>query len=204
MRLPAFPTRFPLSFAGAALTLMFAQAGCEQEPTPAMAGNASAADGNGAIAGNTTAPSSAPVTRDYIENAAISDLYEIQSGRIAQTKARSDEIRSFADTMIKDHGATTAQLEQTIPNSGLSLTPPSRLDARHQALINQLQTATPEGFDELYRQQQILAHEDALKLHRIYARQGDNPALAQFAADAARIVQSHLDLLRDIDADRPE
>lgn len=184
--------------------LMFTQTAC-QEPEPTrtaandMAGNASAREAmtENAAGNATTAPTSAaPATPDYVANAALGDMYEIESSGIAKTKARSADIKAFADKMIADHSATTARLKDTLPKAGVSATPPAKLDARHQALVDQLQAATPDGFDELYRQQQIAAHQEALRLHQGYAQRGDNPALAQIAAETARTVRGHLDMLK--------
>lgn len=197
MQMPTFPPKSPFMLAGAALALMLVQTGCEEpEPaTRAAAGNAGASE---AMSGNAvaTTPASASATPDYVAGAALGDMYEIESSRIAKTKARSDEIRRFADRMISDHGATTARLKETLPQAGVSVTPPTGLDARRQALIDQLQAATPEGFDALYRQQQIAAHQEALQLHQSYSRSGDNPALAQFAGETAPKVQAHLEMLK--------
>jgi len=202
-KMPTFPSKPRVALAAAALALMLTQTACE-EPQPSgtaasgeTADNASAMTANQSATENVAAATtSTPATPDYVANAALSDMYEIESSKIAKAKARSAAIKSFADQMIADHSATTARLKETLPKTGVAVTPPAKLDARRQALVDQLQATTPEGFDELYRQQQIAAHQEALQLHQSYARSGDNPALAQLAGEITPKVQAHLDMLK--------
>lgn len=142
------------------------------------------------------AATAAPATPDYVVNAALSDMYEIQSSRIAQDKARSADVKSFAQRMITDHTATTAKLKETLPKARVTTIPPTALDARRQALIQQLEAAAPAGFDALYRQQQLAAHQEALQLHQSYAAGGDNPALVELASQTAPKVRMHLEMLQ--------
>jgi putative membrane protein len=135
-------------------------------------------------------------TPDYVTNAALGDMYEIQSSKMAQSKAKSADVKSFAGIMITDHAATTAALKAALSKAGVPVTPPASLDPRHQAMIQQLEAATPDGFDALYRQQQIAAHQEALQLHQGYAAGGDNPTLVAIASETAPKVQMHLDMLR--------
>ena len=56
-------------------------------------------------------PTSAP---GFAEAAAVGDLYEVESSRLATTKASSPEVRRFAEMMIADPTATTEQLKQIV------------------------------------------------------------------------------------------
>jgi predicted outer membrane protein len=56
-------------------------------------------------------PTSAP---GFAEAAAVGDLYEVESSRLATMKASSPEVRQFAEMMIADHTASTEQLKQII------------------------------------------------------------------------------------------
>jgi putative membrane protein len=133
----------------------------------------------------------------YVTQAAASDLYEIQSSQIAQTKAQRPEVREFAQMLITHHTQTTAALTAAARTSGMTPPPPA-LTPTHQEMIERLQTAAPAGFDQLYISQQVPAHEMALALHQNYAARGDTPALRATAAAAVPIIQQHLTRAREL------
>ena len=52
----------------------------------------------------------APKTQDFVTEASQSDMLEIESSKLALTKADSDKSKQFADRMIKDHTETSTEL----------------------------------------------------------------------------------------------
>jgi predicted outer membrane protein len=52
------------------------------------------------------------------------------------------------------------------------------------------------NFDATYHRQQIAVHEAALTLHSNFAARGESATLRPVAANAARIVRRHLDIMR--------
>ncbi len=137
-------------------------------------------------------------TSDYVAQTAAGDLYEIQAGHIAQGKARSNALKSFASTMIKDHGTMSQTLMAALDNAQRKIAHPSdQLPTDKQAMIDQLK-ATPKGaqFDSLYLGQQLQAHQQAWALEKGYATDGDDASLRQVAASAVPIVEQHLAMLK--------
>jgi len=106
-------------------------------------------------------------------------------------------VREFAQMLITHHTQTTAALTAAARASGMTPPPPA-LTPMHQEMIEQLQTASGAGFDQLYMGQQVPAHEMALALHQNYAARGDTPALRTAAAAAVPIVQQHLTRAREL------
>lgn len=135
-----------------------------------------------------TATTSAPA---FAMEAARSDLYEIQSGRLAQTRGASAEVRQMGQMLERDHTMTSQKLMAALSASGTPMTPPP-LDAKRQAMLDQLQRASGAEFDRLFLQQQAMAHQEALALHKGYAANGDVPALKSVAAEASGVVGQHL------------
>jgi putative membrane protein len=137
-----------------------------------------------------------PTTTDYVGNAATSDMYEIEAGRIAAQKARDQRVKNFGQMMASDHGNNSAKLKAALPPG---VTPPARLDAEHDAKLTQLRNAPAgAGFDRLYMQQQVAAHEQALAMHQNYARNGDVASLREVASGAVPVVEGHLRQARSL------
>jgi putative membrane protein len=134
----------------------------------------------------------------FVEQAALSDMYELAASKIALAKSQSAEIKGFAQQMIADHGATTAKLKQLAPAAGVPVLP-TALDDRRTGLIDTLQKAAPDKFDEVYLDQQTQAHREALGLMDSYATHGDDAGLKSFAAETKPKIQMHLETVSKLD-----
>ena len=152
------------------------------------------------MAGGMAAPSGSmtPTTRDaFVRMAAASDLYEIRSGQLAQTRTQNAGIRDFAGMLIRDHTNTTSQVMAAAQASGMPPITPALMPMQ-QDMLNRLERASGAAFDREFLTQQVQAHQMALALHSNYASSGDTPALRQVAATAAPVVQQHLDHVRSM------
>lgn len=161
------------------------------------------ASGSGAIAGVGDSPNAAPGSdmtpetgEAYVALAASSDLYEIESSRLALTRTQDAALRPFAQMMIDHHTQTTQQLTAAAQSAGIRAAP--KLLAMHAQMFAQLRAASDTDFDRLYRTQQLRAHEMAVELHGNFAAQGDVPALRTVAAAAVPIVTQHLAQVRQM------
>ncbi|GAA4000156.1 DUF4142 domain-containing protein [Sphingomonas humi] len=134
-------------------------------------------------------PEAAPA---FVAMAASSDLFEIESSRLALQRSQNAMTRMHAQMMIRDHSNTSAQLRAVAAGAGIGV--PIQMLPMHAALLNDLQRAG--NFDAAYRAQQVTSHQQALALHDNYARHGDNPQLRGVAASAVPIVRGHLDHAR--------
>jgi putative membrane protein len=65
----------------------------------------------------------APTTNDFVQEAAISDMFEIESSKMASAKLAGPE-KEFADKMVADHTKTTAEL--SIAVSSITAREPAR------------------------------------------------------------------------------
>ena len=138
------------------------------------------------------APSAGVSAAAYVANAAAIDLYEIQSSELALQRSSSRTIREFASMMIAAHKGTSAQL--SFAGRRLNLLPSATLDARRQAMLDQLQSSA--DFDRAYREQQRTVHAEALALHRSYAARGTSHTLRPVASAMVPVVERHIRLLR--------
>ncbi|HEX2559091.1 DUF4142 domain-containing protein [Phenylobacterium sp.] len=167
-------------------------AACASDPNMA----ASSAGDAGTMA-SAAAPAAMPRTASaYATQAALSDLYEITSGQLAQSKGTSDHVKQLGATMVQHHTQTSQTLKATLPQAGVNVTPPTSLDARRAAMIAELQNASGADFDAKFLAQQKMAHQEALALHSTYAADGDNPALKQVAASATPVIKQHIAMLQ--------
>jgi putative membrane protein len=139
-------------------------------------------------------PTAAPT---YVAMAGSSDLYEIESSRLALQRTQRPAVRQFAQMMIDHHTMTTQQVMGAAQAAGMTPPPPTLLPPQ-QAMLDQLQPANGADFDRMYIEQQRTAHRVAYDLHSNYARNGDTPQLRQVATNAVPVIQRHIDALRSL------
>ena len=160
-----------------------------QDPT-AMTGTMTASDVG-------AQPMAGVSATDYVKMAADSDMYEIQSSKIALAKSRNPAVKSFAKQMISDHMLTSKSLMAALSNPDRQIAKPAMMLSSDNASKIALLKKAPKGnFDNLYQQQQLQAHQMAWSLHKGYATDGTDVALKQVASTAVPVVERHLQHLK--------
>src|SRR5215217_2865718 len=153
-----------------------------------MGADAGASAGTGTSTAGGMTPTQAAA---YVRLAASSDMFEIESSRLAMERSQNAQIRQFAQMMVQHHTMTSQQLMAAAQASGQSM--PMGMVSMHAQLLTALRASSSVGaFDRLYVTQQRMAHQQALALHANYAARGDTPALRNVANTATPIVRQHL------------
>lgn len=158
---------------------------------------ASCGPAEGQRAGDAAIPERGPVSaaslpaNEYLRRAAAMNQFEIQTGRMALQKSDREDIRALGRLLVDDHIRATARLREAADMTAEAA--PAPLDSSQQARLRELQTTQTPEFNHLFLDIQRAAHEQALALHRGYARGGDDIALRVAAGEFAAVVQKHLD-----------
>ena len=140
---------------------------------------------------------------DFVEQATMGGLFEIQSSQLALNKAQDAKAKEFAQKMIDDHTKINDELKSKLPNTGAKdVVLPTNLDAKHSALLTQLQSATPENFDSLYEKVQVDGHNEAVKLFKGYLRHGKDATLKSFAGENLSTLKMHQNDAKKLQAGR--
>jgi putative membrane protein len=85
----------------------------------------------------------APTTKDFVQEAAVSDMFEIQSSKVASTKLSGPE-KDFADKMVTDHTKTSAELSAAATSANVPL--PTAMDSSHQKMLDKLHSLNGDDF----------------------------------------------------------
>jgi putative membrane protein len=143
-------------------------------------------------------PANEAAAPDFVMKAALSDMYEIETAKVAQKRSTNAEVKKFAAQMIKDHTKSSADLKAAIASSGQTLTPPTELDAHFKEKLDDLNKVEANDFNARYLNDQVDAHQGALDLMQRYANDGDVAGIKSFAAATAPVVQSHYDMVKSL------
>jgi putative membrane protein len=135
----------------------------------------------------------APSTPDFVQQVAMSDLYEVEAGKIAAAKGQSDAVKQFGQHMVEAHAQTTAELKGVVEAEKIDVALPTALDEKHQRMIEDLNAAHDADFDKTYARQQVSAHEKAVDLFSQYSDKGDDAVVKAFAAKTLPVISQHLE-----------
>jgi putative membrane protein len=142
----------------------------------------------------------APKTEDFIKEAAMSDMLEIESSKIAQTKGNAQE-KTFAGEMITDHTKTSTELKGMV-SAEMKAAIPTALDDSSEKKLGKLRDSKPEDFAGEFDPMQVSAHKDAVSLFERYAKGGDDPKLKDWAGKTLPTLQHHLAMAQDMNKNR--
>ena len=192
----------PLLLAASAAAALSAAA-CNRSETTDPETAAAAAEATGESAATATvAEAEAPAATTavgFVTRAALSDMYEIESSRLALERSQSAAIKTYAQRMIDEHTRMSNEMKATVAQAGLQARPPVVLDEERLALIRELRESGPGDFDGKYLDQQTESHENTLNLFRDFSNNGDNDQLKQLAARGLPMIENHLQTVQALD-----
>ena len=125
------------------------------------------ANANRAVNANATAQTS-PVTAtpakrndtEFVKTVAMDGMAEVELGHLAMQKAKSQEVKAFAQRMVADHSKANAELKQLASNKNITL--PAEPNAQQKADKDRLSKLTGAEFDRAYMSLMSSAHDKAV------------------------------------------
>lgn len=124
---------------------------------------------------------------EFVRMAASGDMFEIESSKLALSKADSADIKQLAQTLIDDHTASSKKL-MSIANEK----PPASLEKKHAEMLAKLKSASGQEFTRAFMSMQMQAHKGAVDLFEQYSKDGDDAKLKAFAAETLPVLRGHL------------
>jgi putative membrane protein len=127
--------------------------------------------------------------RIFLRAAHQSNLAEIATGKLAQSKGSSQAVKDLGAMLVTDHTKLDAALRKIATAKNVSL--PSAPNADQQALQAKLTKASAGDFDALFVAGQVGAHAKAMQLGETELARGSDAAVKKTAADAAPVIAAH-------------
>jgi putative membrane protein len=139
----------------------------------------------------------APTTADFVKEVAISDMFEIQSNKVAEDKGNASE-KKFASQMVTDHTKTSTELKALVGGGKVKADLPTALDSSHQSKLDKLKSENGKDFSSDFDSMQVSAHKDAVSLFERYVKGGDNSDLKDWAGKTLPTLQHHLEMAQGL------
>lgn len=176
--------------AALSLALPLAAAAQDRETTtPSNAAQRPASQSNTG-ASDTTKPSHSDT--EFLKEAAMGGMLEVELGRVAVQNAASDQVKRFGQRMVDDHGKANDALKSLAQAEGVTL--PTQLDSKHEKEMQRLQKLTGAEFDREYMKMMVSDHRKDIREFEHEARRGEDPEVKAFAEKALPTLREHLNM----------
>ncbi len=150
------------------------------------------ADPSSSLAGKVRTLGEASTADSFAQQAAASGLFEVESSRLAMDRSNQDGIRAFARQMVQDHTTGNQRLMALARANGSN--PAPMMTGQQEQMITQLQPLSGRDFDRQYLVNQILAHQETIRLYEA-ARTSSDPGMQpyrEYAAQSLPMLEQHL------------
>lgn len=156
------------------------------------AGETAAAPAAGGDSGDTASAMLNDVDRDFATRAFATSIAIVQAGRLAAEKTLDEDVRQFAQEMVKDHTASNEELTKIAQAKKLEM--PMAPPASYKDALQQLTTTTGPQHDRFYMERfGVAAHRDALELYEGEIREGEDTDLKRYAERLVPTLRQHLE-----------
>ena len=139
--------------------------------------------------------------RKFFTEMAQANMAEVETGKLAQNKASSEEVKKYAASMVEEHGKMLEEQQSMAKTKGVQV--PKQPKKEHQSALKKLQGLSGEQFDRAYMEQMVKDHEKTLKLVQDAAKNAKDPEVKQAAEKAVPHVQKHLEMAKQISDKNP-
>ncbi|EKT4520840.1 DUF4142 domain-containing protein [Pseudomonas juntendi] len=136
-------------------------------------------------------------SNDFVDSATESGIAEVVTGNLAQEKSKNPEIKAFAQQMVTDHTQANQKLGDIARSLDISVPDEAALTDKVKKMILEWRD---ESFDQSYINNQVEAHEKAVKLFKDEANTSDKPELKAFASETLPKLEQHLEHAKQLQA----
>jgi len=150
----------------------------------------------------TTAPSSNPAIpaepaalshgdKIFIKKVARASTNEVALSQLADSRALSPDVKSFAQMMIEDHTQANSDLGALAKTKGIDISKPVAEGKTDD--ISSLSSKSGSDFDKAYAKIMVSAHNGAVDLFKDEVATGKDPDVVAFAKKYVGTLSMHLD-----------
>jgi len=127
---------------------------------------------------------------NFIMDAAVGGMMEVELGRVAAEKGMSDAVKQFGQRMVDDHSKANSELMSLASNKGITL--PTELDAKHREQVTKFSAMSGAELDREYTKMMVSDHRKDVSEFEKQSRRGTDPDLKAFATKTLPTLQEHL------------
>ena len=127
-------------------------------------------------------------SQKFIKAAIEGNMAEVDVGKLAQEKGKSDAVKKFGQMLQTDHGKANEEAKSAAQNVGVE--PPSGASVGEQATYLKLKVLSGDTFDKSFANTMVSDHQKDIKEYQ--KASGKNDAVGEYAKKTLPTLQTHL------------
>lgn len=147
-----------------------------------------------AIAQNTLNPSSSD--KKFMRAALEGGNAEVDLGKLAAQKGRSEDVKEFGKKMVDDHTKLEEEMRTVADKEGIRVR--SGTMGKDKGLEKKLKSLSGESFDKSYIAAMVKDHREDLSAFKREANAGNDTAIKDEARQGTRVIEQHLRLAEEM------
>ncbi len=135
-------------------------------------------------------------SQKFIKAAIEGNMAEVDVGKLAQEKGKSDAVKKFGQMLIADHGKANDEAKAAAKEVGVE--PPSGSSVGEKATYLKLKVLSGDSFDKSFANTMVSDHESDVKEYQ--KASGQNDPVGQYAKKTLPTLQKHLQEAKQLQA----
>lgn len=137
--------------------------------------------------------------KSFLKDAAEGGNAEVEASKVALAKSANADVKTFAQTMVDDHGKAGTELKGLADTKGVKVS--DTPSATKKVEIKLLSERKGASFDQHYADSiGVKAHEDTVKLFQKEVDKGSDADVKAWAAKTLPTLQHHLEMAQALKA----
>jgi putative membrane protein len=132
---------------------------------------------------------------EWLKTAIMGDRFEIQGGRLAESRGTTPAVRALGSRLIKDHSASLVESEHLARRLGVGI--PGLPSPSEQWELRTVGAMTGIAFDRAYADLEVSDHQQDVDEARSERDDGSNESVRRSARHELPMLRTHLKLSRE-------
>ena len=135
---------------------------------------------------------------DFMKKAGQGGMFEVELGKVAESKGTSKDVKEFGAKMVADHSKANDELKAVAAKKDFAL--PTAISAEQKTDMDDLAKLSGAEFDKKYVEMMVEDHETDVADFQKEAGGGKDADVKAFAAKTLPTLESHLEMIKAIQA----
>jgi len=136
--------------------------------------------------------------RDFVMDAAMGGMLEVELGRVAAQQGTSEAVKQFGQRMVDDHSKANSELMTLASSKGVTL--PAALDDKHRQEVTKLSAMSGAEFDRAYAKLMLSDHKKDVSEFEKQSTRATDPDIKAFATKTLPTLKEHLQLATTLES----
>jgi len=158
--------------------------------------NRNSRNNNAAMGEQTGMANMAAQDHNFLMDAAMGGMEEVELGRLATQQGASEAVKQFGQHMVDDHSKANQELMSIAQGKGITL--PTEMDEKHKKDVTKLSSLTGADFDREYGKMMLSDHRKDVSEFEKQSTRGTDADLKAFASKTLPTLKEHLQMAESL------